>query len=95
VPVNPVATFNDAGLMLQAAEQGIGVALGRELFAADALREGRLVRLSPLALADESVYTFWLVYPPERADWPPLTALRDWLQAELSASLQGLRATSG
>lgn len=92
VPVNPVASFNDAGLMLQAAEQGIGVALGRELFAADALREGRLVRLSPLSLTDETVYAFWLVYPPERADWPPLAALRDWLHAELADSLQGVAA---
>jgi LysR family transcriptional regulator, glycine cleavage system transcriptional activator len=89
-PVNPVAAFNDGGLLLQAAEQGIGITLGRELFAADALREGRLVRLSPLALADEEVYTYWLVYPPERADWPPLAALRHWLHAELAQSLQGL-----
>lgn len=90
LPVNPVATFNDAGLMLQAAEQGIGIALGRELLAADALREGRLVRLSPLALPDESAYAYWLAYPPERADWPPLAALRTWLHTELSASLRGL-----
>lgn len=90
VPVNPVATFNDAGLMLQAAEQGIGIALGRELFAADALREGRLLKLAPLALSDENAYAFWLVYPPERADWPPLHALRDWLHAELARSLQGV-----
>jgi LysR family glycine cleavage system transcriptional activator len=90
VPVNPVASFNDAGLMLQAAEQGIGIALGRELFAADALREGRLVRLAPQALADETAYAFWLAYPPERASWPPLVALRGWLHDELASSLDGV-----
>lgn len=90
VPVNPVASFNDAGLMLQAAEQGIGIALGRELLAADALREGRLVRLSPLALPDEQAYAFWFVCPPELAAWPPLLALQDWLHDELARSLQAL-----
>jgi LysR family transcriptional regulator, glycine cleavage system transcriptional activator len=86
VRVNPVATFNDAGLMLQAAEQGLGLALARELFAADALRDGRLVRLSPLALPDDEAYAFWLVYPPALKDWPPLVALRGWLMDELAHS---------
>lgn len=88
VPVNPVASFNDAGLMLQAAEQGIGITLGRELLATDALRDGRLVRLSPLELTDDSAYAYWLVYPPEHADWPPLQAFRAWIHAELARSLQ-------
>lgn len=86
VRINPVATFNDAGLMLQAAEQGLGLALARELFAADALRDGRLVRLSPLALPDEEAYAIWLVYPPPLKDWPPLVALREWLKDELARS---------
>ncbi len=89
--VRPVASFNDAGLMLQAAEQGIGITLGRELYAADALRDGRLVRLSPLALRDDVAYAFWLAYPPELAAWPPMCALRDWLHAELARSLQALQ----
>jgi LysR family glycine cleavage system transcriptional activator len=76
--------------MLQAAEQGIGIALARELLAADALREGRLVRLSPLALPDDQSPAYWLVYPPELADWPPLVALRGWIQRELRASARGL-----
>ena len=84
--VNPVATFNDAGLMLQAAEQGLGLALARELLAADAVRSGQLVRLSPLALADDDEQAFWLVYPPTLVDWPPLVALRAWLKDELARS---------
>ena len=35
--VRTVAVFNDAGLMLQAAEQNLGLALSRDLLAADAL----------------------------------------------------------
>lgn len=90
--IRPVAVFNDSGLMLQAAEQDIGIALARELYAADALRAGRLVRLSPLALPDESRYAFWLVHPPELHDWAPIVALREWLHAEMASSLDGLPA---
>lgn len=88
--VSPVASFNDAGLMLQAAEQDIGIALGRELLAADALRDGRLVRLSPLELPGESALAYWLVFPTELAGWPPLMALREWLVEELDASAAAL-----
>ncbi|WP_232834678.1 LysR substrate-binding domain-containing protein [Rhodoferax ferrireducens] len=86
--VKPVAVFNDMGMLLQAAEQGLGVALGRQLLAADALRDGRLVQLSPIALADpdQGADAFWLLHPPELQDWPPLVALRDWLQQELLSS---------
>ena len=82
--VNPVAVFNDMGMMLQAAEQGMGIAIARALVAADALRDGRLVQLSPLAAATDNSDAYWLVYLPELADWAPLIAWRDWLQGELA-----------
>jgi LysR family transcriptional regulator, glycine cleavage system transcriptional activator len=88
--VRPVADFNDAGHMLQAAEQGVGIALTRTLLAADALRDGRLVQLLSLALEEEGGPTYWLVHTPELADWPPLLAFRRWLQRELRASARGL-----
>ncbi len=81
-----VADFNDAGLLLQAAEQDLGIALSRELLAADALQAGRLVRLSALELKDPEAASYWLVHPPELLDWPPLVALRDWLMAEVAMS---------
>ena len=92
--VTPVATFNDVGLMLQAAEQGLGLAVARELLAADALRDGRLVRLFDVAVVLEGVRAYSLVYPPALKDWPPLIALRDWVRHEFDASLALLR-TSG
>lgn len=95
--VNPVASFNDAGLMLQAAEQSLGLTLAREILAADALRDGRLVRLSPLALAQEQGFAYWLAFPPALRDWPPLQAFRRWLFDELARSqreLDGARAGS-
>ena len=92
--VTPVAVFNDAGLMLQAAEQNLGLALVRELLAADALREGRLVRLSPLSITHEHAYPYHLAYPPGLRDWPPLVALRRWLHDELKESRELLRASA-
>ena len=91
VRINPVAAFNDAGLLLQAAEQDLGLALARELLAADALRDGRLVQLSPLAMPHEQAYAYWLVHPPALRAWPPIVALRAWLQAELALSQAMLR----
>ncbi|MEP6876616.1 MAG: LysR substrate-binding domain-containing protein, partial [Burkholderiales bacterium] len=73
--VKPVASFNDAGMMLQAAEQDLGLALARELLVADALRDGRLMRLSPLALVKDQAYALWFAYPTGLRDWPPLRAL--------------------
>jgi LysR family glycine cleavage system transcriptional activator len=91
VNIAPVANFNDAGLMLQATEQDIGIALTRELLAADALADGRLVRLSPLALPDTTTQAYWLVYPPERVDSPALVALRTFLHDEMARSAAGLQ----
>lgn len=88
--VTPVAEFNDMGLMLQAAEQGLGLALVRELLAADALSDGRLIRISPISVEHESAHTYHLVYPPSLRDWPPLAALRRWLDDELELSRRGL-----
>lgn len=39
----PMITFNDASLMVEAAVSGLGVALAREMFVADALKTGSLV----------------------------------------------------
>jgi LysR family glycine cleavage system transcriptional activator len=92
--VTTVATFSDAGLMLQAAEQSLGLALCRELLAADALHDGRLVRLSPVSITSEDARPYHLAYPPNLQDWPPLIALRQWLRDELDRSRKVLRAAS-
>jgi len=89
-----VAIFSDAGLMLQAAEQNLGLALCRELLAADALHDGRLVRLSPLSITSEDARPYHLVYPPNLQDWPPVAALRQFLRDELDRSRKALHAVS-
>lgn len=88
--VTPVAVFNDAALLLSAAEQGLGLAVARELLAADALRDGRLVRLSPISIEYEGARGYHLVYPPALRDWAPLAALRNWIRDELEQSQQAL-----
>jgi LysR family glycine cleavage system transcriptional activator len=93
--VRAVAVFNDAGLMLQAAEQNLGLALSRELLAADALCDGRLVRLSPIAIRHAEAQPYHLVYPAGLRDWPPLASFRAWLFDELDRSLGALRRANG
>jgi len=89
-----VAIFNDAGLMLQAAEQNLGLAIGRVLLAADALFDGRLVRLSDLSIAHEHAHPYHFAYPPSLRDWPPLVSLRQWLHAELELSRKALHPSA-
>ncbi|MEO7761223.1 MAG: LysR substrate-binding domain-containing protein [Casimicrobiaceae bacterium] len=92
--VRPVAIFNDFGMMLQADEQNLGLALVRELLAADALADGRLVRLSPLSITSEKAQSYHLAYPAALRDWPPLVALGQWLRDEFELSRKMLHPES-
>lgn len=77
-----LALFNDAGLLLRAAEQGFGIALVKTVLAQDAIAAGRL---APLAAAqhlnDSDVY---LVWPQASGLTPEVHALLNWLQEQLS-----------
>lgn len=77
-------------MMLQAAEQGLGITLGRELLAADALCAGRLVQVSPVRVHYELAQTYHLVYRPSLRDWAPLAEFKQWLRDELEISRQTL-----
>lgn len=92
IDVRPVAVFNDAGLMLNAAEQDLGIALSRELLAADALVAGRLVKLSPVAIEHHDLRPYHFLCPPHLVDWPPLVSFRQWLHDELDRSRASLHA---
>lgn len=94
IGVRPVASFNDAGLMLQAAEQDLGIAISREMLAADALVAGRLVKLSPVVISHPDVRPYHFVYPPHLEDWPPLVSLRTWLREEIEQSQRSLQAAT-
>ena len=76
--------FDDSSFLVEAAIQGLGVALARSTLVESDLQAGRLVRPFP-----EEVESDWGYYFVWRGDAPRLDrvlALRDWLVAEASAS---------
>jgi LysR family glycine cleavage system transcriptional activator len=93
--VVPMATFNDAGMLLQAAEQGMGVGLTRELLAADALLDGRLVRVAPQRALMAEQQRYHIAYPQALRDEPALRAFCDWLHAEMALSRAALAGLAG
>ncbi|TDG05798.1 transcriptional regulator GcvA [Paraburkholderia guartelaensis] len=74
--------INNSAAVLQAAIEGHGVALARSVMARDDLAAGRLVRLFP-EVAFTSALAYYVVYRPECASLPRLTAFRDWLRSEV------------
>lgn len=89
-----VASFNDAGVLLQAGEQGMGVALARELLAADALLDGRLVRIHAHMVDLDAGRDYQIVYPEALRDDPAVRAFCDWLHEEIAALQQRLTETA-
>jgi LysR family glycine cleavage system transcriptional activator len=75
-------TFNDATLLLQAAEAGMGVALGRKWLVADALDRGILVRLPGPMIASHRSY--YLIYPENRPLSPHAEAFAVWIRQRMS-----------
>jgi LysR family glycine cleavage system transcriptional activator len=74
--------FSDSSLVLQAAAEGQGVALGRGALAAADLAAGRLVK--PFDLSLPATFAYYLVIPEATADRPKIAAFRDWLLAEVA-----------
>jgi LysR family glycine cleavage system transcriptional activator len=73
------AVYRDAALVLQAAENGQGVALARGWLALDALRAGRLCRIGELAVPSPSSY--YLVTPRDATASPEVETFVAWLRA--------------
>ena len=79
-----IRRFGQSNMVVQAAIEGLGVALGRDALVMDALADGRLVR--PFALPPvPSDYAFWFVCPEGALDRPAIRAFHDWLFAEAAA----------
>jgi len=74
--------FNSHPLLLQAACQGQGIALGWSLLVEDLLAAGTLIR--PLDVELESPYAFYFVCP-EKNVGPGALALRAWLVGKFSS----------
>ncbi|MEO3432549.1 transcriptional regulator GcvA [Inquilinus sp. CAU 1745] len=72
--------FTDSSMLLQAAVDGQGVALGRSALAADDLAAGRLIRPFDISLPTE--YAYYILCPERDAQRPKIVAFRDWLLEE-------------
>jgi LysR family glycine cleavage system transcriptional activator len=75
----PGITFDMIFMTIQAAIDGIGVAMGRTSYVQDDIAKGRLV--VPFKIALPSDAGFYLVSPQARGDSPKLAAFRQWLVA--------------
>jgi len=75
--------FNQVALAMDAAIGGRGVVLARDIFAADDLAAGRLVR--PFGKATPVDFSVYVVIPPALVGTPKVKAFRDWLFAEAAA----------
>ncbi len=72
--------FPDSNMAIQAAFEGLGVALARRAYVWDDLKSGRLVRLFNVECAAQ--FSYYLVCPKNRAERPAVAAFREWLVAE-------------
>ena len=75
----PGITFDLSLMTVQAAVDGIGVAMGRTSYVQDDIAKGRLVVPFNITLPADA--GFYLVSPEMPADPPKLKAFRDWLLA--------------
>jgi LysR family transcriptional regulator, glycine cleavage system transcriptional activator len=76
--------FNHSHMVVHAAINGDGVALGRGALVADALRAGTLVK--PFELSLPSRFAYYIVGARATLSDPVVAAFRDWLAAEGAAS---------
>jgi len=85
--------FDDGHLVLQAAADGRGVALGRLTYALDDLEERRLKMPFPPVLEMELKY--YLLLPETRATEPAIMAFRAWMVQEAAAFVRRLATVRG
>jgi LysR family glycine cleavage system transcriptional activator len=69
--------FSDAGIMLDAAANGQGIALARSALVSFELRFGRLVRLFDIGVASDSAYH--VICTREAMKRPEIAGFLDWL----------------
>jgi LysR family glycine cleavage system transcriptional activator len=75
--------LGQSNMVIQAAIEGLGVAMGREPLVIDALHDGRLVR--PFPEVSSSMYGYWLVREPGSRDSEKINVFLDWIKSEVAA----------
>ena len=76
-------SFGNYAMALQAAVDGIGVAIGLRPYVEDDMARGRLV--APFSITVPKKRAWYLVYRPFRRDDPGLAVLRAWLLDSLGS----------
>ncbi len=80
---NSGSHFSHSHMVLKAAVEGQGVALGRSVLVADDLSSGALVK--PFDISIPSEYAYYLVYPEISVEQPKIMAFQEWLLKEAAA----------
>ncbi len=75
-------TFDRADLALQAAERGIGIAMGRRSFISEQLKENRLV--TPFDMSVFSPQHYYVVCRQDVKDSARIQAFQSWLMSEIA-----------
>ncbi|HVI88806.1 MAG TPA: transcriptional regulator GcvA [Dongiaceae bacterium] len=76
--------FNQSTFVLEAAANGLGLALAKATLVQHDLAAGRLVQMAATQTQIELAY--FIVYPPDRTNQRAAAAFRQWLGAEIAAS---------
>lgn len=85
VPCRAGQRFSQAGLAIEAAVLGLGLALARLSLITDHLAGGTLI--CPLPLTTATAFGYHLVALPETATLPAVRLFSDWLRAEATDTL--------
>ncbi len=76
-------SFWPSHLVINAAIDGLGVALAKKSWVEDDLAQGRLVR--PFALSLPVEFAYYVVYPEERAENMQIMTFVEWIREEVAA----------
>ncbi len=85
--------FSDAGMMIEAAQLGLGVALARASLIAEQIAKGTLV--CPLRLSAPTAFSYYLLGLPEAVERPSIAAFRRLLVAEAAMTERLVRSVTG
>ena len=78
-------TFSDYSIVLHAAVEGQGVALGWKHLVNPLIEQGKLV--APLDLEIKTEHPFYILTPKDKVNDKPISLLRDWLLDEMKQAL--------
>lgn len=70
---------DNTNVLIQAAVDGQGIALGSMIFVEDHLKSGRLIKPFDITLSNN--FTYFILYPPEHLKNPAVKAFKDWLHS--------------